>query len=221
MRAQSILLALLVAAASTAARSALGVEVTQGEMLLLNVTLNNTGDVPLKDVQPLWDESPEWVEPIGIADPVAVAKGGSARLPIRLRVARNGPIGEDMTLRLGLVDDAGSRWFRDTTITVLPRPVPTQTRAFPNYPNPFNPETWIPYELHEASDVSLWIYDLGGQTVRKLDLGYQEAGWYTSRSQAAYWDGRNDLGEQVGSGLYVYRLRAGKYSAMRKLVVAR
>jgi hypothetical protein len=74
MRVHSLIVALLVTAGSLAARPAVAVEVTQGEMLILNLTLTNTGDVPRTDVQPLWDESPEWVEPAGVADPVAVAK---------------------------------------------------------------------------------------------------------------------------------------------------
>ncbi len=86
---------------------------------------------------------------------------------------------------------------------------PASARALPNYPNPFNPETWLPFELSEASVVSLVIYDVKGSVVRTLDLGRRRAGYHVSRDAAAYWDGRNGLGESVGSGVYFYELRAG------------
>ena len=97
--------------------------------------------------------------------------------------------------------------------------IPAETALLHNYPNPFNPETWIPYQLAHAADVTLTIYDVEGALVRQLDLGHQQAGYYTNRTRAAYWDGRNHLGEAVGSGLYFYQLRAGDYSTLRKMVI--
>ena len=97
--------------------------------------------------------------------------------------------------------------------------IPAETALLHNYPNPFNPETWIPYQLAHAADVTLTIYDTQGMLVRQLDLGYQQAGYYTNRTRAAYWDGRNRLGEAVGSGVYFYHLTAGDYSTMRKMVI--
>ena len=82
--------------------------------------------------------------------------------------------------------------------------IPAETALLHNYPNPFNPETWIPYQLADAADVTLTIYDTQGVRVRQLDLGHQGAGYYTNRTRAAYWDGRNNLGEAVGSGVYFY-----------------
>ena len=93
---------------------------------------------------------------------------------------------------------------------------PQETALLPNYPNPFNPETWIPYRLAEDAAVTLTIYDATGVMVRRLDLGHQSAGFYESRSAAIYWDGRNDFGEGVASGVYFYHLSAGDYSATRK-----
>ena len=93
------------------------------------------------------------------------------------------------------------------------------TELLSNYPNPFNPETWIPYHLVQPADVTLTIYDTTGVMVRRLDLGHQPAGYYTDKTQAAYWDGRNNLGETVGSGVYFYQLQAGDFSATRKLVI--
>ena len=96
---------------------------------------------------------------------------------------------------------------------------PRETILLANYPNPFNPETWIPYHLANDSDVLLSIYDINGVLVRELDLGHQQAGYYTDRSRAVYWDGHNEWGEQVASGVYFYQLRAGDYSQMRKMVI--
>ena len=100
-----------------------------------------------------------------------------------------------------------------------PRSLPDATALFPNYPNPFNPETWIPYHLAEDTDVTLTIYDAKGAPVRRLDLGHQPAGYYTDRAKAAYWDGRAETGELVASGVYFYSLAAGDYSATRKMLI--
>ena len=96
---------------------------------------------------------------------------------------------------------------------------PTETALLPNYPNPFNPETWIPYHLAHDADVVFSIYDINGALVREFDLGYQFAGYYTDKSHAAYWDGNNQSGETMASGVYFYQLRAGDYSLMRRLVI--
>ena len=97
--------------------------------------------------------------------------------------------------------------------------IPKATALHANYPNPFNPETWIPYQLATAADVTVTIYDLRGVRVRQLVLGHQPAGVYQSRSRAAYWDGRNSFGEPVASGLYFYTLTAGDFTATRKLLI--
>ena len=97
--------------------------------------------------------------------------------------------------------------------------IPQETVLLPNYPNPFNPETWIPYRLSHASDVDITIYDTRGMVVRRLDLGHQMAGYYTDRTKAAYWNGRNESGESVASGIYFYQLRAGDYTALRRMVI--
>ena len=96
---------------------------------------------------------------------------------------------------------------------------PKETTLLSNYPNPFNPETWIPYQLAEDTSVSVSIYDTTGQLVRTLSLGYQSAGFYNSRERAAYWDGRNAVGEQVASGVYFYQLETDTLSFLRKMVI--
>ena len=96
---------------------------------------------------------------------------------------------------------------------------PTQNLLLQNYPNPFNPETWIPYQLSEDSLVSVSIYGTTGELVRTLSLGFQSAGFYNSRSRAAYWDGRNALGERVASGIYFYQLTTPDFQQTRRLVI--
>ena len=97
--------------------------------------------------------------------------------------------------------------------------IPEKTELLFNYPNPFNPETWIPYQLAEAADVTVSIYTVDGELVQTLRLGQQPAGMYASRHRAAYWDGKNALGESVASGVYFYTLRAGDFAATRKMLI--
>ena len=96
---------------------------------------------------------------------------------------------------------------------------PNQTLLLPNYPNPFNPETWIPYQLQHASDVHITIYDMQGAIVRRLALGYQAEGYYRVRGRAAHWDGRNHVAERVASGIYFYQLETDSVSLLRKMVI--
>ena len=96
---------------------------------------------------------------------------------------------------------------------------PEKTQLLANYPNPFNPETWIPYELATDTTVKITIYNTQGVVIRTLELGHQSAGYYTGRDRAAYWDGRNALGEQVASGIYFYQFETDEISSMRKMVI--
>ena len=106
--------------------------------------------------------------------------------------------------------------FLEQLLAVL---VPKETELLHNYPNPFNPETWIPYRLAEDAFVTLTIYDQRGRVVRRLNVGHQTASVYESRSKAIYWDGRNEVGDRVASGIYFYTLIAGDYSATRKMLI--
>ncbi len=96
---------------------------------------------------------------------------------------------------------------------------PISTRLLANYPNPFNPETWIPFDLKAGASVVIHIYNATGARVRTLNLGYRDAGYYRDRADAAYWDGRNDAGERVASGVYSYELRAGGARSLRRMVI--
>jgi hypothetical protein len=138
------------------------------------------------------------------------------------------------TIEISIFDPAGRSMTEPTSyrltsetlgrkqLTLEPRwvaPIPKTFALLNNYPNPFNPETWIPYQLAERAGVSIEIYDTSGRLVRALELGEQPAGTYLSRAKAAYWDGKNNLGESVTSGVYFYVLKAGSFSDMKKMVI--
>ena len=99
--------------------------------------------------------------------------------------------------------------------------LPTETALLMNYPNPFNPETWIPYQLAEDTTVTMAIYDAKGELVRRLEIGHQSAGFYTERDRAAYWDGRNENGESVTSGLYFYQLGTPSFRQLRRMLIVK
>ena len=138
------------------------------------------------------------------------------------------------TLEIILFDDMGNIVSGPFTQTVdienlrnaylsLPLTVgdvhPAETILAQNFPNPFNPETWIPYQLEKSADVVLQIYNTSGSVVRTIDLGFKQQGFYMTRSTAAYWDGRNNMGEQVASGVYFYSLQTADFSATRKMLI--
>ena len=102
---------------------------------------------------------------------------------------------------------------------LMPVKEPLVTKLHANFPNPFNPETWIPYQLATDSDITIRIYNTSGHVVRTLFTGYQVSGYYLSRSKAAYWDGRNEIGEQVASGVYIYELVTPTFKQTRRLVI--
>ena len=120
------------------------------------------------------------------------------------------------------LEDDGSLTFKqgiENLESLLASLIPEETALLANYPNPFNPETWMPYQLAESAEVTLTIYDMNGQLVRRLEVGHQAAGMYQSRSRAVYWDGRNQLGESVASGLYFYTLTADDFTATRRMLI--
>jgi len=122
-----------------------------------------------------------------------------------------------------IADDGSETFRRGITILeqLLSAIVPEQTVLLQNYPNPFNPDTWIPYQLSEASEVSITIYDATGRIVRKLGQGYKLAGTYRTQANAAHWDGRNEIGESVASGVYFVLLKAGEYQQIRRIVLVK
>jgi hypothetical protein len=99
--------------------------------------------------------------------------------------------------------------------------VPKHSVLLQNYPNPFNPETWVPYRLSTAGGVTIKIYNVAGQLVRTLELGHREAGSYTVKERAAYWNGRNDKGERIASGVYFYHIQSGPFHATKRMVIVK
>ena len=172
-------------------------------------------------------DSPEDVNGDGIVnifDLTLVARGiGGAAAPIkRVNSERDRDLIEAWISLARLADD-GSIAFRQgianlqNLLTALI--IPEETALHANYPNPFNPETWIPYQLATSAEVTLTIYGMNGGAVRRFELGHQAAGLYQSRNRAAYWDGRNGRGEFVASGIYFYTLKAGEFTATRKMLI--
>ena len=169
---------------------------------------------------------------VSILDLIRVAQGiaGSPAAPVALNLDLIGAVRTESaaaaTIEAWIAEarlaDDGSLAFKqgiENLQTLLRSLIPESTALLASYPNPFNPETWIPYWLAVDAFVTLTIYDGRGQVVRVLDVGYQVAAVYESRSKAIYWDGRNEFGERVASGLYFYTLTAGDYSATRKMFV--
>ena len=160
---------------------------------------------------------------VSILDLIRVAQGiaGSPAAPAAGAKSVDAAMIEAWIAHARLEDD-GSVAFKqgiENLQNLLASLIPEETALLRNYPNPFNPETWIPYQLAESAEVTLTIYDINGQLVRRLAVGHQAAGMYQSRSRAAYWDGRNQLGEPVASGLYFYTLTADKFTATRRMLI--
>ena len=160
---------------------------------------------------------------VSILDLIRVAQGiaGSPAAPAAGAKSVDAAMIEAWIAQARLEDD-GSIAFKqgiENLQKLLATLIPEETALLRNYPNPFNPETWIPYQLAESAEVTLTIYDMNGQLVQRLEVGHQAAGMYQSRSRAVYWDGRNQLGESVASGLYFYTLTAGEFSATRKMLI--
>ena len=155
----------------------------------------------------------------GALEGVAAAPSSNPRALVMLNAADVEQwLAQAQTLAL---TDATSRrgvLFLEQLLAAL---TPKQTALLPNYPNPFNPETWIPYHLADDADVTLTIYDTNGIMVRRMELGHRLTGYYADRGKAVHWDGRNGFGEQIASGVYFYHLSAGDYSAARKMLIVK
>ncbi len=169
---------------------------------------------------------------IGILDLIVVAQhistttGSAPTLtPDRVdAIDNNEPIQEMIQtwISQATLQNDGSTVYREAIANLqklLTTFYPKKTMLLHNYPNPFNPETWIPYQLVKAADVQVTIYAANGRIVRTLVAGHQNAGSYKSRNRAAYWDGKNSSGEPVASGIYFYTLSAGDFTATRKMQI--
>ena len=157
---------------------------------------------------------------------VAAAIGGGGAAPsahsLDLSIISAADVAKWLALAQGLGGgdpnfQRGVRFLQQLLAVLTPK----ETTLLPNYPNPFNPETWIPYRLAREGEVTITIYDTNGTLVRRLALGNQATGYYAERGKAAYWDGRNERGEAVASGIYIYQFRAGDYAASRRMVIVK
>ena len=160
---------------------------------------------------------------VNIFDLTLVAQGiGKAAAPT-VATGSVGPATIEVWIAQARLADDGSIAFRqgiqNLQNLLASLIIPQETALHANYPNPFNPETWIPYQLAAPAEVALTIYDMNGVAVRRLTVGHQAAGMYQNRSRALYWDGRNQRGESVASGIYFYTLTAGEFTATRKMLI--
>ncbi len=171
---------------------------------------------------------------VDIEDLIVIAKAVDSQAPVDSQAA---PMLAQLPHSSSFTVEAVQQWIQDArdigadaqTIAVLEQflavltqrtqPTPEKTVLLANYPNPFNPETWIPYQLAQPAEVTISIHAIDGSLVRTLPLGEMPAGVYQSRSRAAYWDGKNAHGEQVASGVYFYTLKAGQFTATRKMLI--
>ena len=179
--------------------------------------VNSDGMVDAADTQLVMDNldaedaneaPPANVEVADLLDPAVLKTLDRAALEAQLDILRTESDGSPKYLQaIALIE------------SILAAMRPDETQVLANYPNPFNPETWIPYQLATDSDVTITIYDKRGTVVRRLEFGHQRAGYYTRRSHAAHWDGRNGVGERVASGIYFYQLQADGVSSLRKMLI--
>ena len=171
---------------------------------------------------------------VDIEDLIVIAKAVDAQAPVDSQAA---PMLVQLPRSSSFTVEEVQQWIQEArdigadaqTIAVLEQflavltqkiqPAPEKTALLANYPNPFNPETWIPYQLAKPTEVTIFIHAIDGALVRTLPLGEMPAGVYQSRSDAAYWDGKNAHGEQVASGVYFYTLKAGQFNATRKMLI--
>ena len=189
---------------------------------LVNLEILQLNGSPIEDITPLADLTAHisYDVPRGSAPPANGDRVDSLLDPITLKTLDR----EVLQVRLQELcaeSDGSLKYQRAMALleSVLESMRPDKTVLLSNYPNPFNPETWIPYHLAKSAEVQITIYDTYDTIVRHLELGHQSAGYYTSRSQAAYWDGRNDFGERVSSGIYFYQLQADNVSPIRKMII--
>ena len=197
----------------------------------LTTDVNNDGQVNIQDLVTV-------AAHLGETDPTDADVNNDGKIDILDLVAVAAAFGENVgnaPSAINLSSEMLQRWLTAAAELRLTDPVsrrgirvlegllrtltPKTTALLPNYPNPFNPETWIPYQLAAPAEVIVEIYSAGGALVRRLAVGHKVSGIYEGRERAVYWDGKNELGESVSSGVYFYTLRAGDFTATRKMVI--
>jgi hypothetical protein len=199
----------------------------------LSIDLSNVKGVHSADIVMTYPSTLRLADVSGtsaVADWLSADRAESGKLRVSLAGASE-PVSNGSLLTLSFHGDGLSDAIKKVDITELKlnggnlkvkvENLPKAFALLQNYPNPFNPETWIPYQLSEPANVSISIYNLNGQMVRHLELGSVMPGHYTDKSRSAYWDGRNEFGEAVSSGVYFYQLQAGRDASVRKMSIVK
>ena len=177
---------------------------------------NKDGNVDTDDLLLVFEK---FDRPVNLAAPLLSAESAGLDWALLERIDADGL---RVQLEILRVENDGSLKYQQAIAflqAVLVALHPNQTLLLANYPNPFNPETWIPYQLARGSNVQITIYDTRGAIVRRLELGYRPEGYYRVRGRAAHWEGRNNVGERVASGIYFYQLETDNVSLLRKMVI--
>ena len=187
------------------------------DLVLISANFGKTGQNPA-DVN--GDGVVNIVDLVKVAGEMGAGAAAPSALPQTLEILTAADVRQWLTQaqQMTLTDATSQRGILMLE-QLLAALVPKETSLLPNYPNPFNPETWIPYQLSKPSEVTLHIYAINGTLIRALTLGHQPAGVYQSRSRAAYWDGKNEVGESVASGVYFYTLSVGDFTSTRKMLI--
>jgi hypothetical protein len=202
--------------------------------LELSIDLSNVKGVHSADIVMAYDPSTLRLADVSgtsaVSDWLSADRAESGKLRISLAGASE-PVSNGSLLTVSFHGDGLSDVIKQVDITELKlnggnlkvkvENLPKTFALLQNYPNPFNPETWIPYQLSEPANVSISIYSLNGQMVRRLELGSVMPGHYTDKSRSAYWDGRNEFGEAVSSGVYFYQLQAGRDASVKKMIIVK
>ena len=197
-----------------------GVVDVQDLLLVANSFEADTLEYPKVDVNK--DGSVDIIDLLFVASHLGESSNPAAPKSISMPLQHVDRI--EQLLRAARLADDGTNLFRQGIANLevlIDSAAPVKTVLLPNYPNPFNPETWIPYDLAQATDVSITIYNLKGESVKRLKLGFQAAGTYRTQARAAYWDGCNTVGEPVASGVYFYTLQTDQVRVSRKMVIAK
>ena len=216
----------------------LNVDNYDDQRLNISIDLDNVGDVYSADVIMIYDPQVLAVADVSETPSISGWLSEQGTKPGKLRISLAGasqPVadGSLVTISFDVGRHEGPLWdaikqlniaelkLNDGMLTAIVENLPKDFALLQNYPNPFNPETWIPYQLSEPADVTISIYNVNGQMVRQLVLGSRMPGHYTDKSRAAYWDGTNELGERVSSGVYFYQLQASGDASVRKMIIVK
>jgi len=168
----------------------------------------------------------KWLAPASVIEDVSGVTDGNGRIIFESKTVKKAPSGTVFTFKVLNVVKSGCSFQPDgfdeaSSPASAPSLVQTESSMGEPYPNPGNPGIWLPFTLSKAERVTIRIHDMSGRLLKTLELGEKTQGKYLSKDKAAYWDGRNEAGEQVSSGIYFYTIQAGDFKATKKMVITR